>query len=71
MRFSPVQAGPAPRPRGSALTAAFSPDAGAHRGLKARGRRDRIQDGPLAGEGRVQGQVGWVGAFAVPQGRVL
>lgn len=57
------------------MTAAFSPDAGAHRGLKARGGRDQIQDGPLAGGGRVQGQGprtgGLGGGFCSPPGEGL
>lgn len=54
------------------MTAAFSPDAGAHRALKARGGRDQIQDGALAGEGRVRGQGprtgGLRGGFCTPRG---
>lgn len=75
MRCAAVEQGPAPRPGGSVMTVAFSPGAGDPRGLKAGRGHDQIQDGPLAGEGRVQGRARggrWagMGAFAVPKGRV-
>ena len=38
------------------MTVAFSPGAGDPRELKAERGHDQIQDGPLAGEGRVWGR---------------